>query len=162
MRGSWLAGLILGIGVLVGDSAQAFDKQTQRQCMADARAEVKTCNALCKDAFQAEKDTCRKVDHDCAEAAREERESCVGGVLTALAQCVQAECAGFRADIETCRATYPVGDPSRDSCVDNAQLLNFQCRDQCRENVQLHPSLKACRTDFRAAIKACPAPIPAE
>lgn len=163
MRSSFVANGIsglaaLGLLVLASGSAQAHDKQTQRQCMADARAEVKTCSALCKDSFQADKDTCRNVDHACADLAREERESCVGGVLTALAQCVQAECAGFVADVATCRATYPVGDPNRDACVDNAQLLNFQCRDQCRETVQLHPTLKACRTDFKADIKACPAP----
>lgn len=155
MRGL-LTGLTLGLMVLASTGARAHDKATQRQCMAEARAEVKTCNALCKDTFQADKDTCRNVDHACADAARDERESCVDGVLAALAQCVAAECAGYAVDIATCRATYPVGDPQRDSCVDNAQLLAFQCRDQCRESVQLHPSLKGCRTDFKAAIKACP------
>ena len=98
------------------------------------------------------------VDHACARWRDESASRAVGGVLTALTQCVLAECAGFIADVATCRATYPIGDPNRDSCVDNAQLLNFQCRDQCRETVQLHPSLKACRTDFKADIQACPAP----
>ena len=158
MRSSFATIAVAGLAlvVLMGGNARAHDKQTQRQCMADARAEVKTCTALCKDTFQADKDSCRNVDHACADAAREERESCVGAVLTALGQCVATECAGFAADIATCRATYPVGDPNRDACIDNAQLLNFQCRDQCRESVQLHPGLKACRTEFRTAIKACP------
>jgi len=162
MRSSFMAtrvaGLVLAFVVLGSGDALAHDKHTQRQCVVDAQAEAKICAEVCKDTFQADKDSCRNIDHDCADAARADRESCVGGVLTALAQCVQTECAGFRADIETCRQTFPVGDPKRDACVDNAQLLNFQCRDQCRESVQLFSSLKTCRTDFRAALKACPAP----
>lgn len=79
-------------------------------------------------------------------------------MLTALAQCVVSECAGFEAQVETCREIYRYGDPQRDACIDNAPLLNFQCRDACRDTVQLHPSLKECRVEFRNAIKACPAP----
>jgi hypothetical protein len=162
LRFNSIFGWVLGIGLVVSGSALAFDKQTQRQCFADAAAEARTCVELCKDDFRADKDSCRNIDPTCGDAAREERESCVNGVLLALTQCVTTECAPFRNDIEACREQYPVGDPLRDPCVDNAQLLNFQCRDTCRESVQLHPSLKECRVEFRAAIKACPAPTPAE
>jgi hypothetical protein len=157
-----MLGLVLGIGLLGSNSAQAFDKATQGQCFADARAEAKTCVDLCKDDFRASKDSCRNIDHTCGDAARDEREACVGGVLLALAQCVESECAPYRAQIVSCRTEHPVGDPLRDPCIDNAQLLNFQCRDNCRESVQLHPSLKSCRDAFRAEIKACPAPAPGE
>jgi hypothetical protein len=146
-------GWILLLALLLASAAGAED--TQGQCLADARAEAKTCVQLCRDDFRAAKDACRNLDHECAEAARELRESCVGGVLDALAACVAEECAGFAAQIETCRATWPVGDPQRDACVDNAQLLRFQCRDECRESVQLHAALRECRVEFRAAIQEC-------
>ena len=150
----------LGLVLIVGGSARAEGGATQGQCIADARADAETCVALCRDDFRAAKDSCRNLDHDCAEAAREQRGSCVGAVLTALAQCVTSECAGFKAQVQTCRETYALGDPQRDACIDNAQLLNFQCRDACRESVQLRASLKECRLEFRTAIKACAAPAP--
>ncbi len=157
-----MVALALAVVLLGTASAQAFDKQTQNQCFADARAEAKTCVELCKDDFRADKDSCRNIDHACGDAARDVREACVGGVLLAQAQCVESECAPYRADIESCREQYPVGSPDRDTCVDNAQLLNFQCRDRCRESVQLARTLKACALEFRADIKACPAPTPGE
>ncbi len=153
-----IGGLALGLVLLLGGSARAEGGASLAQCLADARAEARTCIQVCRDDFRADKDSCRNLDHECVEAAREVRESCVGAVLTALAQCVASECAAFKAQIQACRETYPFGDPQRDPCIDNAQLLNFQCRDACRESVQLHPSLKQCRVEFRAAIKACPAP----
>ena len=158
IRMSWMGVPALAFALLFAGAARAHDHGTQGQCLADARAEAKTCVDLCRDDFRAAKDSCRNIDHDCAEAAREARESCVGAVLTALVQCVTTDCADFRAQVQTCKETYPVGDPQRDACIDNAQLLNFQCRDACRESVQLHPALKQCRDEFRTAIAACPAP----
>ena len=152
-------GGLLGLALLLSfGTARAEGGPTVGQCVADARAEAKTCTELCRDEFRAAKDTCRSVDHDCAEAARGERAACVGDVLAALAACVVEECAGFAAQIEQCRATYPLGDPQRDACIDNAQLLRFQCRDACRESVALHSGLRACRVEFRAAIRVCKEP----
>jgi hypothetical protein len=146
--------LALGLG-LTTNGARAEGGATRSQCVADARAEARTCTQLCRDDFLATKDACRDLDHDCAEAARTERTSCVGDVLSALAACVVDECGEFATQIAQCRETYPVGDPQRDACVDNAQLLRFQCRDACRESVQLHAGLRACRVEFRSAIQAC-------
>jgi hypothetical protein len=157
LKWTWFGGM-LGLALLCATPVRAEGGSTVGQCIADARAEAKTCSDLCRDEFRAAKDTCLDIDHDCAEAAREQREACVGAVLTALAQCVASECAGYTAQIEQCRATYPLGSAERDACIDNAQLLRFQCRDACRESVELRPSLRECRVEFRDAIRACPKP----
>lgn len=153
----WFGGM-LGLALLLPLPALAEGGSTVGQCLADARAEAKTCTELCRDDFRAAKDSCRDIDHDCAEAARDQREACVSDVLSALGACVSAECAGYAAQIEECRATYAFGTPERDACIDNAQLLRFQCRDACRESVQLHAGLRECRVEFRTAIRACPKP----
>jgi hypothetical protein len=155
---SWIRGAALGLALLFAAGARADGGGTIGQCVADARAEAKTCAQLCRDDFRAAKDSCRNLDHDCAEAAREQREACVSDVLTALTACVTTECSAYAEQIEQCRETHPLGSAERDACIDNAQLLRFQCRDACRESVQLHPGLRECRVEFRAAIKACPKP----
>ena len=66
--------------------------------------------------------------------------------------------ASFVQGIADCREAHAVGTPERDACVDGQQLLLFQCRDTCRESVQVWASLKTCRQEFKADIKACPAP----
>jgi hypothetical protein len=157
-RWSGVGAAVLCCALLWASGARASNSETKGQCLADARSDARTCVQVCRDDFRAAKDSCRDVDHDCAEAARAQRELCVGDVLAALGACVESECAPFTTQIGECRATYPLGDPQRDACIDNAQLLRFQCRDACRESVQLFVGLKACRVEFRAAILACPKP----
>jgi len=158
MERKWIAALVMGITMLTG-AAQAKDNPT-RQCIADARAENNACTQVCKDDFLTAVDTCRNVNHDCADQARDARKACVSDVLTGLAQCVSDNCGMFKTLLEQCKADNPPG-ALRDACIDGVQVQNFQCRDQCRENVELFKSLKACRTEFRIDLKACaPATMP--
>jgi len=149
----WIAGLVIGLTLAAGS---AFADSTKKQCVIDAKQERRTCNQLCKDDFLASVDACRGVDHDCAEEARDARHQCVSDILTELGQCIETTCAVFVQGIADCRAAHPVGTPERDACVDGQQLLLFQCRDTCRESVQVWASLKTCRQEFKADIKACP------
>ena len=151
----WIGGLVIGLTLAAG---AAFADSTTRQCVLDARQARQTCQQLCKDDFLSSVDTCRGVDHDCADTAREARNSCVSSVLAELAQCVDTTCGIYVQGIASCRAANPVGTPERDACVDGQQLLLFQCRDSCRESVQVWAGLKTCRQEFKADIKACPAP----
>jgi hypothetical protein len=171
MKQRWIAALMVTIAVLAGGIARANDSHngdhggtkpgnTTGQCVREAAAEKKTCTQVCKDDFLTAVDTCRGLNHDCAQTARDARDACVHDVLTALQQCVQDTCGAIRDQIDQCRVDFPKGSPERDSCIDAAQVAAFQCRDACRESVQLFSSLKTCRDEFRADLKACVAPAP--
>jgi hypothetical protein len=160
MERKWMAALVMGITMLAG-AAQAKDP-VLRQCIQDARTESKACSQTCRDNFLADIDTCRNVNHDCAQQARDDRKQCVDDVIASLHDCFGQMCADAHAMIEACRADHPAGSKERDACIDNAQLLGFQCRDTCRENVHLFSSLKQCRIEFKQDLMACtpPAPMP--
>ena len=148
-----IVGLVIGL-TLTGSAA--FADSTQRQCVIDANQQRRTCQQLCRDDFQTSVDSCRGVQHDCADTARTARQGCVSDVITQLTQCVDTSCAVFVQGIADCRAEHAVGTPERDACIDGQQLLLFQCRDSCRESVQVWAGLKTCRQEFKADIKACP------
>src|SRR5207249_2291714 len=61
-------------------------------------------------------------------------------------------------DRAKCRQDHPNDPTGLDQCIDQAQLLAFQCRDQAREDAA--PALSACRATFRACAGACPPPDP--
>lgn len=170
MKRNWITALVMGITLLTG-VARANDHSTdpndpnmpsnpKRQCVIDARTTRKACNQMCKDDFLTAVDTCRGLNHDCAQQARDAREACVSDVLQSLKQCVETQCGDFQDIIAQCRKDFPKDSSERDKCVDGAQILRFQCHDTCRESVKLFVSLKTCRDEFKADIKACPLPLP--
>jgi hypothetical protein len=148
---------LFGAGAALAGTSDPNDPT--KMCVADAVTTKNACQMECRDAFFASVDACRNVNHDCANTARDTRESCVNGVLAALKQCEDDSCAPFVTQIAQCKADNPPGQ-QRDICINGAQLLNFQCRDQCRENVKLFASLKQCRDEFRVDLAACKNPMP--
>jgi hypothetical protein len=149
-----LAAVVMAVTLSVGGAVRA-DDSAQRQCVMDAAKTKNTCTQMCRDDFQVAVDTCRNVDHQCADTARSNRDSCVSSVLAALKQCTDDNCSMFQDLIQQCRANNPPDSKEREACIDGVQVQNFQCRDQCRESVKLFSSLKACRDEFRADIKNC-------
>jgi hypothetical protein len=127
-----------------------------RQCVKDAAAAGRTCNAGCKEAYQVDKDTCRNRDHACVEQCRVDRLGCVGPIRTQLDTDV-AVCKTARdLEIANCELLFGEGTLERDTCIDNAQVDAFQCRDAAHEAAR--PGLAACRQTFRACADACPPP----
>jgi hypothetical protein len=122
------------------------------QCIKTSAGEYQECKADCKEAYQTAKDACSDRDHVCVEACREERADCrdATGFDAAIDACDD----GKEAAIANCKTLYGAGTPERDTCIDNAQLAAFQCRDQVREDNKLE--LKACRTTFRTCQSICP------
>jgi hypothetical protein len=134
-----------------------------RQCKLDAKTAFKACNAQCLEDRQLATDACRNKDHDCVEGCRTTREGCRAPILAQL-----------QTDIDKCRADKraaidppppqcpPEGDPGRDSCVDDAQVIAFECRDQAREDARtgakVPPGLNQCRANFRTCATGCPPP----
>src|SRR5262245_47282006 len=125
-------------------------------CLGDARGEFNECRGQCNEDFQAAKDDCLNRDHECVEICRAEREECrlASGIDAALAACD----ATLRAAKERCRTNNAAGSPELDQCIDQAQVVAFQCRDAARERAR--PALRTCRAQFRACAQACPPPSP--
>ena len=123
-------------------------------CIDDAVGQYKECQGQCKEDFQTAKDACLNRDHDCVEVCRAKRDSCVQD--SGLGAAIDACNAALHDAKQNCRndPMNPPGSAELDHCIDQAQVVAFQCRDQARENAK--PALKQCRKDFRDCAKACP------
>jgi hypothetical protein len=129
-----------------------------KQCKLDAVAAYKACKGECREEFQVAKDGCKNRDHVCAEGCREERDECRQPIRDMHAAAVDACNAERDEDKATCDKLYAAGTPEHDTCVDQAQVEAFQCRDDAREAAR--PGLQGCRDAFRTCVQACPPPAP--
>jgi hypothetical protein len=121
-------------------------------CVVDAKSELRDCKTTCTEDFQVAKDSCTNRDHACMEVCRARREECrlATGIDTDFAACQ----ATLQQAKQRCRNTNPPGSAALDQCIDQAQVVAFQCRDDARERAKR--ALKACRRAFRACAQACP------
>jgi hypothetical protein len=126
------------------------------ECQVAAKTAYKACLAECREDYQIAKDACRNRDHECVEQCRSDRHDCRAPILVELAADVAACNATRDAAIQTCRDDNPPDSPELDACIDQAQVVAFQCRDQAREEAK--PGLHGCRVDFRSCVLACPPP----
>jgi hypothetical protein len=157
---------IIFSGVLMFSSSAVARMACDPDCVAKAKTVFQNCTADCtadcKEAFQVAKDSCRKVDHECAENCREkydgDGDSQIVGCVTPFLEDRAAELAVCQATLEEakafCRSLNPQPGPARDTCIDIAQVSAFLCRDTVREEFQ--PDLARCRAAFKACIKTCP------
>jgi hypothetical protein len=146
-----LAALAVLLGAAVADAASP--------CIKDAKREHKDCRATCKEDFQIAKDACLNRDHACVEVCRAQRSEC--REATGFDAAIDACNAQLAIDKQACKDAHPADTPERDQCIDQVQVIAFQCRDAAREVAK--PLLRACRRTFRACARACaPAepPIP--
>jgi hypothetical protein len=140
----------LGLALLLAaPAARAADP-----CIADAKQEYSESKTQCKEDYQTAKDACLNRDHACVEGCRAGRAECVD------ATSVDEDLAACRDDLRdakaACRAAHPEGSAELDQCIDQAQVVAFQCRKGARKAAK--PALSACRTGFRACAKSCPPP----
>jgi hypothetical protein len=125
-------------------------------CIGEAVEQYGECQDQCREDFQIAKDGCLNRDHECVEVCRAERETCreESGIDAALALCNQ----DLRAAKQRCRDNNPPESPALDLCIDQAQVVAFQCRDGAREEAR--PALTLCAKQFKVCAKACPPPDP--
>lgn len=165
MRARRIFALAGAVGSFIVCAAAASYGRPNPGCVADAAHERNLCRDLCRENFQAAKDLCRNIDHGCADACRTGREACLEGTpenpgpLATLRGCISNCNAALDAEKTRCRNEQcPEGTPDRetclDACIDAAQVVAFQCRDNCREAAR--PGIKLCRDAFRSCIRACP------
>jgi hypothetical protein len=144
---------IIFSGALLLTSSAVARLACDPDCLAPAKSAFQGCIAECKETFQEAKDSCRNIDHDCAEACRTGYDTCVITPLTDLAECKATKCnPPLTLAVDTCRNLYPKGE-NRDKCIDQAQVVAFQCRDDCRE--AYNPALAECRSIFKTCMIDC-------
>ncbi|MFN8542747.1 MAG: hypothetical protein U0807_00835 [Candidatus Binatia bacterium] len=131
---------------LCGPAVPPVDPAT---CKGTAKDAYKQCKADCREDFQLAKDICRGLGHNCVEACRAQRDLCNDGPQAILDAAIAACNATRDAGVQTCKNTFPVG-PDRDACIDQVQVIAFQCRDQAREDAR--PGFEACREAFHACV----------
>jgi hypothetical protein len=147
--------ILLFFAVMVG-TVNAKVSDTAGQCIKDAKDEYKVCKDVCLEYFQADKDICRNVDHVCAGECRAGYETCTMIPMDIMDAC-KALCHSALDDAkQQCIVAYPEGSTDRDSCIDQAQVVAFMCRDECREGIQ--GNMKECRAILRNCLKACRVP----
>ena len=148
--------------------------QADVTCLQDARANFRSCLGQCRSDFVAARLTCRNIDPVCGAACLAGRQQCVDGV-EAILQTGQlpdgstlANCTGgtnlckanLQAAKQACGAPCQVSDTQCNECVDNAQVVAFECRDACRDSWRTNPTvvamLTSCQASFKACIKLCP------
>ena len=132
------------------------DRAGRSACRDEAKTAYKRCQAECREDLQVEKDACRNRDHACAEDCRAARAECRRPIREQHAADVAACNATRDQAIANCKSLFAPDTPARDTCIDNAQVDAFRCRDEAREAAR--PGLRACRDDFRACVRACPPP----
>ncbi len=142
--------LLLGILLTVGVGRAVADSQ----CMQDAKDQRTECRAACDDDFAIMRDLCRNIDPECAAGCRADLEACRAPIVAALESCVDA----CRAQLNADRAACPRRGRGRDFCVDRAQVRAFLCRDDCRESLDVHAGLNACRLGFQSCMAGCGLP----
>jgi hypothetical protein len=136
------------LAVLVTTSVARADAA----CILEAKVELRDCKTTCNEDAQVAKDACSNRDHACMEVCRAKREECrlATGIDDAFAAC-QATLDQAK---QNCRNTHPAGSSELDACIDQAQVVAFQCRDSAREKAR--PALRACRAAFRECATSCP------
>lgn len=150
------ATLTLGLLLMVHVGGAAADSE----CVKDAKHVRAQCRMACDEDFVVTRDLCRNIDPECAAGCRAAKAECREVVVSALESCY-GEC---RAQLERDRAACPRRGRGRDFCVDQAQIRNFLCKDECRESLRVRAALGECQDSFRACMNECgipTAPTPA-
>jgi hypothetical protein len=148
--------LVVGLGaILIGASAWGLTQNLQ--CVANAAKQKVLCKQTCQEDFATAKDQCLNVDPVCANTCRTDRATRVAPTYAALQTCID----GCQATLDTakanCRDMYPNDPEGRDTCIDQAQVVAFSCRDTCREGLD-RSALKQCWKAFHQCMVACPPP----
>jgi len=166
--------LAYAMAALVAGARSANAQTPTSTCVAQAKADYVACRTQCKQDFVDARFSCRNVDPQCGEACRAGREACVENVDNILESgklpdgSDLADCTGgtdacranFKAAKTACNAPCAPNDAECNGCVDNAQLTNFTCRDNCRDSWRANPTVialrQSCRASFKACVQQCP------
>ena len=114
-------------------------------CKLQARTDYLQCKKDSREAFQVQKDLCLNRDHDCVEGCRADRDTCREPIENQL-----------ESDIATCNHARDItvaGCNGDQSCIDDANVAAFICRDAARETAR--PGLQTCGQNFQSCAELC-------
>ena len=167
-------------GVLVLSAAMAFagngssSAWADTACVQNAKANFLACARQCKQDFVDARLLCHNIQPACGEACLAGRQVCLDSVNTILQTgqlpdgTTLANCSGgtdqckatFKAATKACGAPCQSSDMACTGCVDNAQVVDLECRDTCRDSWRTNPTvismLQSCQNSFKACIQKCP------
>ncbi len=124
-----------------------------KQCLRDARGQVKLCRAECRENYRMDKDECRAIDHECAEVCRAERNECLVDIYSDLEACHMPCSGGLAQAVEQCRLDWPPRTQARERCIKVAKLASYRCNGECRLGVK--GEIKECRVEHRQCLDDC-------
>ena len=139
----------------VGLGATGVRAEGTGPCLSAAQHGFIDCKKACVEDFQLAKDTCANRDHACVETCRSARQICRQPTVDVLNAALAVCASDLATAVGNCRNLFADGTPERDSCIDNAQVGAFQCRD--RAYTAAAPGLRSCRKQFRSCVNMnCP------
>ena len=165
--------LVLSAAMVLGGSGLS-SADAAATCVQTAKGNFQACARQCKQDFVDARLLCRNIQPACGEACLGGRQVCVDNANTilqtgqlpdgsSLANCNGGtdQCkAAFQAAKQTCHAPCQPADTQCVECVDNAQVMDFECRDTCRDSWRTNPTvvafLQTCQSSFKACIQKCP------
>ena len=141
---------IIFSGALLLNSSALARLACEPVCKSEAKSAFQDCISECREVFQQAKDSCRNIDHVCAEDCRALYDACIVEPLSDLAECKLPCNTSLVSAATICRTEFSRGTHERDMCIDQAQIVAFACKDNCRE--QFQPALTLCRKAFKECI----------
>ena len=165
-RSSGLLSSVLFLALLI-PSLTLADSAT-KQCVLNARENLKSCSATCRETFNNERTTCG-VNPDCHRSCNDALDTCKDPYDKALESCIDSCNEPLEAARETCRTSIGCGaSQPNGACFQNAEYraclrgailakvtCALDCRDAQRTNPDVINALRACTLGARACHKAC-------
>ena len=137
---------------------------TDHACAVHAKQEVLGCREECTGDFQNAKLLCRDIETECGLQCLGHRESCIETAVQPLQDCLGICRDTLESDKSVCAGLCGADTACFGSCVDQAQVPAFNCRDDCEVTHRTNGgdlAVDVCRQDFKNCVALCPrAPNP--
>ena len=151
--------IVVCVLLALGAAAAPASVSPSPSCVLQARQELQTCKAECINDFRNERFVCLNVEPGCGRECLGRRESCIEIATAPLDECIGGCRTTLQASKDSCARTCGENESCRDSCVDQAQVDAFVCRDNCHESFRTgggEAAVEACRQQFRGCVLGCP------
>jgi hypothetical protein len=127
-----------------------------RACRSSAVGAFVACRGGCIEDFQQGIDACRNKSHSCVEGCRDRRAVCRDPFEQARDADIAICNATRDGEVQNCRNLYGEGTQALATCIEDALVAAFECRDRARENQR--QNFNSCRALFRSCLQECPPP----
>jgi hypothetical protein len=123
-------------------------------CTAEAKSDVRSLLAGCRQAYQATVSACIDKDLTCLQSCIDARATCSAPTQAALDAAIASCNSQQAAAVAACQSANPGGGTAFDDCVEAAQANATTCRDAAIQAAA--PGFAACGGQYVGCAKACP------